>query len=256
VTRRASLPTMTTDELMARACPIIRDIGWAHYFSPEAEATAAGLGLDLFTLYALGRGGVLGDVEPVVVASAFGYFNPEVVDALWNAGKEKVAPREAARAYLDCAAEVGRRALSGIEGLDAMVAAADAVNDAADPVGLALYAGYRGELLVDDTPGRALQVVTVLRELRGSAHLIALRCSGVDARTAHFVKRPGDGVMFGWPEGFVPEISDEQRAAAERAETLTDELVRPAYAVLDDAGAAALLRGLDDMQVALGGGPA
>ena len=63
MTRRASLPTMTTDELMARACPIIRDIGWAHYFSPEAEATAAQLGLDLFTLYALGRGGVLGDVE-------------------------------------------------------------------------------------------------------------------------------------------------------------------------------------------------
>jgi hypothetical protein len=247
---------MTTDELMAVACPVIRDIGWAHYFSPEAEATAARLGVDLFTLYALGRGGVLGDVEPVVVASAFGYFNPEVVDALWNAGKAVVAPREAARAYLDCAAEVGRRTLSGIEGLDAMVAAADAVNEAADPVGLALYAGYRGELLVEDTPGRALQIVSVLRELRGSAHLIALRCCGVDARTAHFIKRPGDGTMFGWPEGFLPEISDEQRAAVDRAEALTDDLVRPAYAVLDDAGAAALLRGLDDMAVALGEGQA
>src|SRR5271166_6407994 len=118
---------MTTDELVAHACPIIRDIGWAHYFAPEAEQAAATLGLDLFTLYALGRGGVLGDVEPVVVASAFGYFNPEVVDALWNAGKEKIAPREAARVYLDCAAEVGRRALGHIEGLDEMVAAADAV---------------------------------------------------------------------------------------------------------------------------------
>ena len=245
---------MTTDELMARACPIIRDIGWAHFFSPEAEATAAHLGLDLFTLYALGRGGVLGDVEPVVVASAFGYFNPEVVEALWNAGKEKVAPREAARAYLDCAAEVGRRILSGIEGLDTMVAAADAVNEAADPVGLALYAGYRGELLVDDTPGRALQIVHVLRELRGSAHLIALRCSGVDTRTAHFVKRPGDGPMFGWPEGYAPEISDDQRAAVERAETLTDDLLRPAYAVLDDAAAAALVQGLDDMNAVLGNG--
>ncbi len=53
----------------------------------------------------------------------------------------------------------------------------------------------------------------------------------------------------------MPEISDEQREAAARAEALTDDLVRPAYAVLDDAGAAALLRGLDDMQVALGGGP-
>ena len=101
---------MTTDELMARACPIIRDIGWAHYFAPEAEALAAELGIDIFTLYAVGRGGVLGDVESVVVASAFGYFNPEVVDALWNLGKQHIAPREAARAYLDCAAEVGRRA--------------------------------------------------------------------------------------------------------------------------------------------------
>jgi hypothetical protein len=245
---------MTTDELMARACPIIRDIGWAHYFSPEAETVAADLGIDIFTLYAVGRGGVLGDVEPVVVASAFGYFNPEVVDALWTVGRQHIAPREAARVYLDCAAEVGRRALSGIDGLDTMVAAADAVNEAADPVGLALYAGYRGELLVDDAPGRALQIVTVLRELRGSAHLLALRACGVDARTAHFIKRPADGPMFGWPADFTPDISDEQREAAARAEDLTDDLVRPAYAVLDDGGAADLLRGLDDMAVALGGG--
>jgi hypothetical protein len=242
---------MTTDELMARACPIIRDIGWAHFFSPEAETAAADLGMDHFSLYAVGRGGVLGDVEPVVVASAFGYFNPEVVTAMWNEGRKHIAPREAARVYLDCAAEVGRRRLSHIEGLDAMVAAADAVNDAADPVGLALYAGYRGELLVDDVPGRAMQLIDVLRELRGSAHLLAVRASGVDARTAHFIARPNDSAMFGWPADVAPEVGDEQRAAMVAAEALTDDLVRPAFAVLDDAGAAALLRGLDDMAVAL-----
>jgi hypothetical protein len=132
-----------------------------------------------------------------------------------------------------------------------MVVAADAVNEAADPVGLALYSGFRGELLVDDVPGRAMQIISVLREFRGSAHLIALRASGVDARTAHFIKRPNDGAMFGWPADFMPEISDDQRAAWDAAEALTDQLVRPAYAVLDDDGAAALLRGLDDMTVAL-----
>ncbi len=243
---------MTTDELLAHACPIIRDIGWAHYFSPEAESAAARIGIDLFTLYALGRGGVLGDVEPVVVSSAFGYFNPEVVEALWNGGRTHIAPREAARVYLDCAAEVGRRSLADIEGLGAMVEAADAVNEAADPVGLALYAGFRGELLVDDVPGRAMQIVNVLREFRGSAHLISLRACGVDARTAHFIKRPNDGAMFGWPADFQPEISDEQRAAVDAAEVLTDDLVRPAYAVLDAGAAAALVQGLDDMAVALG----
>jgi hypothetical protein len=242
---------MTTDELMAHACPIIRDIGWAHYFAPEAESAAADLGIDIFTLYALGRGGVLGDVESVVVASAFGYFNPEVVDALWNEGRKHIAPREAARVYLDCAAEVGRRRLAHIEGLGAMVAAADAVNEAADPVGLALYSGFRGELLVDDTPGRAMQIVTVLRELRGSAHLLAIRASGVDARTAHTIKRPNDLAMFGWPDDVVPEVGDEQRVAVVAAEALTDDLVRPAYAVLDADGADDLVRGLDDMAVAL-----
>jgi len=60
--------------------------------------------------------------------------------------------------------------------------------------------------------------------------------------------------MFGWPADFMPDISEEQRAAAERAETLTDDLVRPAYAALDDAGATALFRCLDNMVVALGSG--
>jgi len=243
---------MDVDELLARACPLVANVGYAHFFSPEAEAAAASIGIDLFSLYAIGRGGVLGDVEPIVVASAFGYFNPDVVEALWNAGKDKIRPREAARVYLDCAAEVGRRALGDIDGLDEMVTAADAVNQAADPVGLALYAGYRGELLVNDTPGRALQIIDVLREFRGSAHLVALRACGVEARTAHFIKRPNDLALFGWPADFAPDVSDEQRAACARAEALTHDLVRPAYAVLDDAGGAALVRGLDNMAAAFG----
>ena len=189
-----------------------------------------------------------------MVASAFGYFNPEVVDALWTLGTGSTSPPARRPGSTSTARPSSDGACStGIEGLDAMVAAADAVNEAADPVGLALYSGYRGELLVDDVPGRAMQLVTVLRELRGSAHLIALRASGVDARTAHFIKRPGDGPMFGWPADFMPEISDGQRAAADAAEALTDDLVRPAYAALDEAGAAALVRGLDDMAVALTG---
>ena len=246
---------MTTDELIARACPIIRDIGWAHFFSPEAEAAAARIGIDLFTLYASAAAACSATWSRWWWPAPSATSTPRWSTPCGTSVRGQIAPREAARVYLDCAAEVGRRLLSDIEGLDAMVAAADAVNEAADPVGLALYAGYRGELLVDDVPGRALQIVTVLREFRGSAHLIALRACGVDARTAHFIKRPGDGAMFGWPEGFAPEISDEQRAAAERAEALTDDLVRPAYAALDDAGSAALLRGLDDMAVALGHGP-
>ena len=47
---------MTTEELLARACPPIRDNGWAYYFVPETEARGKELGLDLFQFYVLGPG--------------------------------------------------------------------------------------------------------------------------------------------------------------------------------------------------------
>lgn len=242
---------MSSEELVARACPIINDMGWAYYFAPETVAKGKELGLDVFQFYFLGRGGVLGDVEPEVVASAFGYFNPSLVASMWNAGKQVMAPRDAARAHFECCAQVGRDRLGGLDGLDEFCAAAAAVNDAADPVGLALYAGFRAEPLVDDAAGRALQLTAVLRELRGSAHLLAVRASGLDARTAHFIHRPGDIGMFGWTEDDAPGMGERERTALATAEALTDDLVLPAFAVLDDAGHAALVAGLDRIQSAL-----
>ena len=73
--------------------------------------------------------------------------------------------------------------------IDAIVAALDAVNNAADPDGLSLYAAMRTETLATDAPGRAMQLVALIREFRGAAHLIALRASGLDTKTAHHIKR-------------------------------------------------------------------
>jgi hypothetical protein len=98
-----------------------------------------------------------------------------------------------------------------------------------------------------------MQLTALLRELRGSAHLLAVRASGLDAKTANFVKRPGDAAMFGWDADDAPVIDDEARARHAAAEALTDDLVRPAYAVLDDAGAQALLTGLAGIEAALVG---
>jgi hypothetical protein len=167
------------------------------------------------------------------LASAFGYFNPAVSGGAWESAKAKVAPRVAGKAHLECCAEHGRNKLSNVPGLAAFVAAADAVNNAADPDGLTLYAAIKTEPLVSDLPGRAMQLVTVLREFRGSAHLLALRAMGIDSKTAHFVKRPNDVKMFGWTEADAPVIDDDLRARMVAAEELTDKLVAPAYGVLN-----------------------
>jgi hypothetical protein len=242
---------MTHDELIANVCPKIRDLGWAFYFAPETLARGTELGLDGLRFYVIGRGGVLGDVEAGVVASAFGYFEPGLVEKMWNSAKEHVAPRVAARAYMECAAEFGRTRLAGVAELEAFCAAADAVNDAADPIGLALYSGIKCEPLATDLPARAMQLLTVLREFRGSAHLIAIRCSGLDAKTAHFIRRPADIGMFGWTDADAPTITDHEHTKLAVADEVTDRIVLHAYGVLDEAGRAALVSGIDRIAAAL-----
>ncbi|MDH3683765.1 MAG: hypothetical protein OEV40_27905 [Acidimicrobiia bacterium] len=242
---------MDSMELVRTACPKIADLGSAFYFQPETVAKGKELGLDGFRFYFLGRGGVLGDVEPRVVQAAFGYFEPGLIAKIWTSAKERMAPRDAARAYLGCAHEFGRRTFADIEGLDGFCAAAEAVSDAVNVAGLPLYAGISSEPLADDAPARAMQLTAVLREYRGSVHLLALRSKGLDDRVAHAIKRPDDVATFGWPEP--PTITDDDRAKHAAAEELTDELVLGAYGVLDDGGATSLLAGLEAMEAAAAG---
>ena len=242
---------ISTNDLMAHVCPKIGDLGWAYYFTPETMARGNELGLDGLRFYFLGRGGVLGDVESGVVHSAFGYFERGFVDKMWNSAKTVVAPRQAGREYVACAAGHGRRKLGGIDGLDAYNAAATAVDAAADDAGLSLYAAASCEPFVDDAPGRAMQLTALLRELRGSAHLLAVRAVGLTPLQAHVIKRPGDLAMFGWTDADAPEVTDELVRLRAEAEALTDELLAPAYGVLDADGQQALIAGIDAIEVAL-----
>lgn len=242
---------MNDQELVATACPIIRDFGWQFYFTPATAARGAQLGLDPVQFYAMGRGGVLGDVEPAVVSAAFGYFNPGMVAALWNAGKAKVSPRVAGSAFMRASAAHGREALADVEGLDAFVAAAEKVLAACDADAFSLFAATAAEPLAEDLPARAMQLLTVLREYRGSAHLVAIRAVGLDTRTAHFAKRPDDIALFGWTPADAPVIDEGVEAKMDEAEALTDRLVTPAYAVLDDGERAAFVAGLHAIRAAL-----
>lgn len=225
----------STAELVSIAAPIIGETGMAYYFTPETLAVGAGHGMDGLVWYIVGRGGPLGDVEGEVVAAAFGYFNPQTIAAAWTAGTAKLPAREAGREYLRCAAEFGRAKLAGIANIDALAGALGKVQAAADPQGLSLYAAHAAEPMVDDAPGRTMQLLSKLRELRGSAHLLSLRALGIEPRTAHFAKRPEMYKMFGWDADNPPHVSDDTRASLAEAEALTSRIVTPAFAVLNDA---------------------
>ncbi|MGH9047328.1 MAG: SCO6745 family protein [Acidimicrobiales bacterium] len=242
-----------TDQLVTTASEKIGAMGSAFYFTEPAVGKGEELGLGTFRFYILGRGGVLGDVDASIVSSAFGYFAPHVIRTQWDKARSIVDPRTAGREYFECCGEFGRMKLSGLEGLDALCDALGAVNDAADPAGLALYAGISGEPLADDAPARAMQLVAVLREFRGSAHLAAVIGALLEPRIAHFMRRPDFFGAFGYADDDKPEVTDEHRAKLAAADEVTDAMVARAYSVLDDAQRAALLDGLGAMERALAG---
>jgi hypothetical protein len=245
---------ISTDELVTTACPTIGDLGPRFYFTPETLAVGREYGLDGFRFYFLGRGGVLGDVDPNVVLCAFGYFKPAVLQHMWTTGREQssAGPRELAQAYLKCCQDFGRQHLSDVKELDTFCAAAEQVNNAADPTALPLYAGIAAMPLADDLPARAMQLIAVLREYRGSAHLAAVVATdGVDPLTAHAIKRPDAWALFGYEEDERPSPTDEQRAALDAAETMTTRIVATGYGTLDANSRTAFLDGLAAIEPAL-----
>lgn len=243
---------MTPDALVHTVAPLLGAAGSAFYFAPETLGVGKELGLDGMRWYVIGRGGVLGDVRSKVVTSAFGYFSPGVVAKLWDSARDTIAPRVAGTRYHQCAADFGRAKLNATSGLDAFNEAAEAVVGAADPAGLALFAGIAAEPLADDAPARAMQLAAVLREHRGSAHLVAVVASGITPEKAHFIRRPEMYKSFGYDESQPPAITDDDRARLAASDALTDQLVLPAFAVLDAKGAQALADGAAAIKAAFG----
>ena len=242
---------MTNEELVNTVCPILNDNGWKYYFTPNAIEVSKSMGLKGMEFYVAGRGGCMGDCEGSVVAAAFGYFNPIIINAAWNLATAKQPARVIGGAHYEVAAHLGREKLTDLPGLNEFTAAMEKVFNAADPDGLALFAAFKSMPLAEDTPARAMQLAASLREFRGSAHLIAIRAVGLTSKQAHYVKRPNDVKGFGWGEDDAPVVDDQVRALMVQAENLTDALCIPAYAVLNDAERKALVDGTKAFEAAL-----
>lgn len=227
----------------------VADIGSAFYFAPDTLQRGKEAGLDGFRFYFLGRGGVLGDVEAGVVRAAFGYFEPGLVEKIWGSAREIMAPREAARLYMACAHDLGRAAFAGLQGLDGFADAATTVIGAVEGASLPLFEAVRCEPAPDDAPAAAIHQAMVLRELRGSVHLLAITACGLESRHAHAIRRPDALKLFGYQDEIEP--TEDDRAKWLRAEQLTDDILAPAYERLSGEQAAALIAGVDAMHAAL-----
>ncbi|MDO8364975.1 MAG: hypothetical protein Q7V88_18940 [Actinomycetota bacterium] len=224
----------------------IGDLGGRWMLDPEVLDPCREVGYpNGYAYYVTGRGGVLGDVDADVVASAFGFFAPSLLRKMWEAGLAVESGRASAARYGAACAEFGRRRMAGYQDADRLAELAGRLAAGVNGAGLALFAGWRSEPLPADAEGRAYFLMHVLRELRGSVHVLAVVASGLTPVEAVLATGgEANAARFGWAEPF-PTVAAEAKAPAEQ---LTDRVLTQLYAsVLSEAEAAelaALVHGL------------
>ncbi len=165
----------------------IHDIGTAAYLSPDIAGWAAEWGWsNPFAFYFAGRGGMLGDVGADVVTSAFGWFEPNTVHAMFSEGVGVAGASGRGGAHGGGAREVGREALRR-RGRDRgdrrrhRGTRRRARRDRPFP----LFVGWRNATRAESAAGQAAQLMQILREWRGGVHLVATTAVGLSPLGGH-----------------------------------------------------------------------
>ncbi|TDD34375.1 hypothetical protein E1286_40950 [Nonomuraea terrae] len=211
--------------------------------SREAKAVCDEYGLGAREFYFRGRCGVLGECDADVVSAAAVFFPPDHVRQSWESGR-KLPVERAVELYAEACHAWARRKLDGRDGCARIAELLQRVVENASPVGAPLFAGWRAVPLPGDAPARAVQLMHVLRELRGALHANAVIAAGLHPLDATLAaehdgtplgQRSGEMIarFFTWPEPYAtpgPEVV-ARRAAVEET---TDALMAEAFSVLSD----------------------
>jgi hypothetical protein len=221
----------------------IHDIGTSAYLSPDIAAWAAEWGWpNPFAFYFAGRGGMLGEVGADVVTSALGWFEPSAVQAMYSEGIAVAGAVGAAARMAEAHGKWGETHYGDVNGLEEIVAVTEELVDGLEGSAIPLFVGWRNAARSDSPPGRAAQLMQILREWRGGNHLVATTAAGLSPLEAILTNEgPGQAKFFGWSEPF-PEFAsikdrhDEAEATTDRlcASALADALRESRYTDFED----------------------
>ncbi|MFD0065478.1 hypothetical protein [Streptomyces sp. NPDC056690] len=243
----------------------------AVYFSPEAHAAYAALGVDGGPGYFASRAAALGPVAPEVVIATFYNFNPKAVRAALPAAWRTAPPEKFLAARLTGIDATLRRILgAGVLASDELRRAAELGRRAAESTsahlhGRPLFAAHAA-LPWPDEPHLVLwHAQTLLREFRGDGHVTALvdaGLSGIEALVTHAAAGPVGAEALrttrswstaewtgaveglrtrGWlTSGPEPTLTAEGKERRSAVEEVTDRLAAAPYTALGRDGCAEL----------------
>lgn len=183
---------LTSLEFVERTKATIGELGARYMLHPETAAVGTAAGYENgWAWYFTGRGGVLGDVDADVVTAAFGFFGAPMVRLMWETGLKTEGARAAGTRYAAACAAYGRSRLKGAQGLARFNELVEKVISSIDGSGLSLFVALRAEPAPADAEGRAYWNLCLLREWRGSEHVVAVRASGLT---------PAQAILTGYPD--------------------------------------------------------
>jgi hypothetical protein len=215
-------------------------------FSPSPGSFGNGVAAPDGPAYFTSRGSLLGQVEPEVVAAAFGVFKPAIVVAGVRQGWTRT----------DAATIFAARRAGAVAQLE-RVCGPPTADPLAEP-GRPLFAGLRAQW---DDPAdawtRLFHLGDMLREFRGDAHVCVWSTAGVDAVEIGLLTEAYMGLPLrtyirtrGWnnaeldragaalrERGWLDEadlLTDVGRVAREAMEDATDRAMTPAIEALGD----------------------
>jgi hypothetical protein len=189
------------------------------------------LGFEGMDFYVAGRGGALGDTPAAVVAAAFVFFAPDLVEAAWERSGAVMSRADAAREWAGRCHVVAREQFPEDFEWSTLAAMLGRVVHTAPVAAAPLFAAWRTQPEPDDPPALALHRLNALRELRGALHGAAVLTVGLSPVEAIVVRTPSMIPVFGWKEAPPDPSPYEERWAL--AEARTDRMFGRHLAVLD-----------------------
>jgi hypothetical protein len=229
-------------------------VGMMYYFDKGTSAAGKEIDLDVVSFYALGRGGVLGDIPAEEVDDIFFFFKTGAITAMYGGGRAKQTAEVGARAHLEAADDYARRTFGGVptHTLEAFNEAAAALIATLPTGRWPIYDGYRAFEMPSDTAARAMRYSILLRELRGGVHTDAVKDAGLTPAEACFLDR--DGAYFalhGFQDDDKPTVTDELRERRLRAESDTTARMATLLGAISADQRAALVAGAAALNAAL-----
>ncbi len=244
---------MNSHQLETDINPQIQKIGMSFYFDSGTAEHAKAHDMNVYEYYAIGRGGVLGDVDASRVGEVFWFFDQGMIDMMWSGSTAKVDAVTGAQSHVKAAYAYADRVFANVDPatLSAFGAAARKVAESTPRGKYPLVDGY---LAFDPPtePAHAAKLGSImLRELRGAVHIDSTRELGLSAADACYGNSEFIYKLHGYSAEVDPDRAEEIRSRMGAAEDQTTKVMAGYLDVLSDDEKAALKAGAEAMDEAI-----